>query len=493
MALQTVSFRAGTLALVKETEEGVPVKPTAGNQFTAIQPDISLTPGLETLTNEELKNSIVPGKSIVGREAPTISLSHYYRSGEAGAKPDYSLLMEAAFGAVNEVAVETTVSSVVDNKTFDVADGTEYQKGDILLLQLSSGNELRPIADVTADTITLAFETENAINVGALIGKPITYNALDDSNLIPTLSSWYFLPNTIEMIAGTRIEGVDITFPAGELINTSFSGSGLGFYFDPLVVDATNDQVTIEVSSTPYTGALPQTTSKDPHQVAEALTIVMNNMGTGETFTVEYNDAGGFVVTCTNNFAIDGTIANNVWLTLGFDAVLTAEATEHSSVNQIDLTEGVTPVYDDSDPLVAKGNIMLIGNPEDNACVHASNVDFSLANTKADLLDICAESGVGASIFNERTGTVSVTSYLQPFEARYFRDMRKGQKVSFFYGAGEKLGGQFIKEKCVGVYISHATITSLEIADQDGVAQLNLELSAYSPEDSSQPIFAGFV
>jgi len=79
MALDTVSFRAGTLALVEETDG--PKAPTAGTDFTAIQTDITLSPGLETLTNEELKNGIIPGKAIVGRENPTFSLSHYFRAG----------------------------------------------------------------------------------------------------------------------------------------------------------------------------------------------------------------------------------------------------------------------------------------------------------------------------------------------------------------------------------------------------------------------------
>ena len=499
MANEIVSLRAGTLAVVKEDIQNLPKRPTAGTEFTATQPDLALSPGQETLENEELKNAIMNGKPIIGRETPTFTMSHYYRSGDistgSSIKPDYSALLEAATGLVHEVpeGSEQAITAVTDARTFEVADATGYAKGSMLLVQAATGSELRPIASINGNEITLGFDLENVPNIGALIGAPVCYEPLDDSNLIPTLSLWYYLQDTIQMESGVRIEGVDLSFPAAELINASFTGSGTGFYFDPLVIDATNDQVTIEVSATPYTGSIPQGTYKDPHQLAEALTIVMNNLGTGETFTVEYDDAGKYVATGSNNFGIDGTIANNVWLTAGFDAVLTSEATSHTSVNDIDLTSGLTPIYDSSDPISAKGNVCLIGSPEDNICVQASNVDVSYANTKADLLSICPESGIYTSLFNGRTMTATVTSYLTPFEAKYFRDMRTGDTTSFFYGAGEKLGGFFLKQKCAGAYMSHATITSLEIEDNEGAAMLTIELSAFAPSDSTQSGFFSFV
>jgi len=493
MALDTVSFRAGTLALVEETDG--PKAPTAGTDFTAIQTDITLSPGLETLTNEELKNGIIPGKAIVGRENPTFSLSHYFRAGENSNLPDYNLLMKSAFGSVNVVSTETDIASVVDGITFDLTDGSEYQKGDILLVQDPViGYELRPIEAISGNTVTLAFALSAAPQVGALVGKPRTYNALNDSNQIPTLSAWYYLPDTIELISGARVEGVDINFAAGELVNASFSGSGLGFYFDPLVIEATNKFVDVDVSSSEYAASIPEGTYKDPHQIAEAVENALNANGSGVLFVVTYNDDGKYTITGDATFtllATTGASGNSLLPTIGFTADA-GPSTSETSDSLIDLSSGFTPVYDDADPIAAKGHTLLIGNATDSACVNASSVDFSLANTKADYLDICAESGVGGSGFNERTSTVSISSYLKGFEARYFRSMRKGDRVSFFYGAGEKSGGSYVKEKCAGIYISHATINSIEITDQDGVAQLNLELAAYAPSDSTQPIFAGF-
>jgi hypothetical protein len=493
MALNTVSFRAGTLALVEETSG--PKAPTAGTDFTAIQSDITMSPGLETLSNEELKNSIIPGKSIIGRESPTFSLSHYFRAGENSNLPDYNQLMKSAFGSVNEVASETDIASVVDAITFDLTDGTGYQKGDTLLVQDSViGFELRPIAAISGNTVTLAFALSAAPQVGSLVGKPRTYNAVNDSNLIPTFSAWYYLPDTIELISGCRIEGVDINFSAGELINASFSGSGLGFYFDPLVIEATNKFIDVDVSASEYAASIPEGTYKDPHQVAEAIENALNANGSGVLFVVTYNDDGKYTITGDAAFtllATTGASGNSLLPTIGF-TVDAGPSTSETSDSDISLDSGFTPVYDDADPIAAKGHVLLIGNATDNICVNASTVDFSLANTKADYLDICAESGVGGSGFNSREATVSVSSYLKGYEAKYFKAMRTGQTVSMFYGAGEKSGGQFVKNKCASVYLSHATITSLEIADQDGVAQLNMELAAYAPEDSTQPVFAGF-
>lgn len=495
MTLQTVNFRAGTLALVEESTSGTLQKPAANTDFSAIQSDIAISPGLENLTNEELRNNIMAGKQIVGRQNPTFSMSHYFRAGDSSGEPSYGVMLKAAMGAVKTVASEQAITGVTDLKTFDVADASSYEKGDLLLIQASSGNECRPIESVVGNTITLAFELDNSPNIGANIGKPVSYQALNDSNNIPTLSAWYYLPNTIEAIAGMRIEGVDISFQAGELINASYSGSGLAFFYDPLVISASNDQINIEVSATPYSASIPQKSYSDPHELAEAVANALNAIsGTGVLFSCSYNDDGKFTITGDSAFAIDGTQANTILPTMGFDAVLSSALTSHTSQGLIDLTSGLSPVYDtNSDPIASKSNILLIGSASEKVCVPNASVDVSLANTKADLLDGCQDSGVGATIFNERASTFSVTTWVQPYEARFFRDLRKGEKVSFFMAASQIEGGAFIKDKTAGVYASHCTITSLELSDSDGAAQLSMELAAFAPEDSSQSFYIGFV
>ncbi|MCP3965596.1 MAG: hypothetical protein GY718_04470 [Lentisphaerae bacterium] len=495
MSLQTVNFRAGTLALVEESTSGTLQKPAANTDFSAIQSDIAISPGLENLTNDELRNNIMAGKQIVGRQNPTFTMSHYFRAGDSGTEPSYGVMLKAAMGAVKTITSEQAITGVTDLKTFDVADASEYEKGDLLLIQASSGNECRPIESVVGNTITLAFELDNSPNIGALIGKPVTYQALNDSNNIPTLSAWYYLPDTIEALAGMRIEGVDISFPAGELINANYTGSGLSFFFDPLVIDASNDQINIDVSATPYSASIPQKSYADPHELSEAVSNALNAIsGTGVVFACSYNDDGKYTITGDSAFSIDGTQANTILPTMAFDAVLSGALTSHTSQNLIDLTSGLTPVYDtNSDPIASKSNILLIGSATDKMCVSNASVDASLANTKADLLDGCQDSGVGATIFNERAATFSVTTWVQPYQARFFRDLRKGEKVSFFMAASQIEGGAFIKNKTAGAYASHCTITSLELSDSDGAAQLSMELAAFAPEDSTQSFYIGFV
>lgn len=494
--MATVNFRAGALALTEEITNGTPVKPTNSSDFLSIQPDISKDPGQETLENEEMRNNIISSKKITGNQSPTFSMSHYFRANK-GNLPGYNLLMKNGFGSVKQVAVETTVSSAASQRVFDAVDASEYEKGDFLLLQLPTGNELRPIESVSGNTITLAFETANPITNGALIGKSITYQALNDMSTVPTLSSWFYLPGTLEVISGMRVEGIDINFAAGELINASYSASGTQFYFNPLAITASNKYIDVDVSATEYSASIPEKLYSDPHEVAEALENSLNANGSGVVYAVSYGDDGKFTITGDAAFTLLGAtgtnVANSILPTIAFDAVDSAAQTSHVSQNQIDLTSGLTPTYDDADPISARGHILLLGDYTSTECKDASSVDFSLANTANKLLSICPESGIKDIAISERSITASLELYLEQYDARYFKALRTGDKLPFFYGAGEKSGGQFVKGSCACLYISHASVDSLSITDDNGTAKISIDLSAYAPEDSTQPAFVGFV
>jgi len=501
MNFKTINFKAGTLALVKETAQGTPVRPSAASDFTAIQSDISLTPAFENLTNEELKNSIIAGKVIIGTEQGSGSFTHYFRAGDAGNPPDYRLAIEAATGtqkliAGSEQAVAASPTPTV--RQFEVADASEYEKGDILLIQKTDGFELRPIKSVTGNLIELAFDLETAPNAGALIGKPITYQLENDSNLIPTLSAWYYLPQTAQLLAGIRVAGLDITADAGQLITGAFALEGTGFYWNPLVVDASNKFLDFDVSATEYNVSVAEKTYRDPHDLAEAIESAMNAAGSGVTFSVTYGNDGKYTIVGDSAFSLLWDTGTNNAATIGdligFDtAADTGSGTSFESEDFIDLASGFTPEYDEADPIVAKGSLLLIGDQADNVCLNHSSASFSIGNTNANLLDGCAETAIAGSLISDRELTASVTSYLQPYEAAFFRRLRKGETVQFFYAAGERSGGQPVKNKNFGAYMSHATITSLEIAEQDGNAILNMELAGFAPEDSTQPGFIGFV
>lgn len=498
MSITPVIFRQGTLALVEETKSGVLEKPAANTDFVALQPDIAITPVQETLANEQLQASLMASKNILGRQTATFSMSHYFKSGEVTggnpAAPDYGLMLKAAMGSLKEVTSEQAITSVTDEKTFAVADASQYSKGDTLLIQTTSGNHARPIAGISTNIITLGFELPTLPNVGALIGLPVTYAALNDSNQIPTLSAWHYMNNTIQAVPGVRMESVDISMPAGELINASFSGSGLGYYKDALIIDATNDQLNIEISATPHSASIPQQAYHDEYELAEACALALNAIpATGVVFSVSYNDNGKFTFTGDSAFALDGTQANTILPTMAFDAVLTAELTSHTSPNLIDLTSGLSPVYDDSQPLASKSNLLLIGKANKNECVNNASVDIALANTKADLLDACEASAIGATILNERTNTWTVVTWVQEYESRFFRDLRKGETISIFVAASEIEGGQFTKGKTASCYASHATVNDIAIADSDGAAQITMEITAFNPGDSTESFYYSFV
>lgn len=500
MSFTPVSAKAGSVAFTKEVTQGTPVNVAAATDFTAIQEDFSMAPGYETADNAELKNSIMPGQAIVLGEAPTGSISHYLRpSGIIAQAPDFGLLLEAGLGKVKIISAEQTV--LVGSTVSDllVTDASEYEKGDLVIVKSTTGYELRPIESVSGNTITLAFNLDQVPSTGAGLGRAVTYQLENDSDLIPTLTTHYFLPGVYQMMAGCRVTTVDATFTAKDLINCNFSFEGTSFFYNPLTVDATNQSLDVFVGATEYNLTISNKVYKTPITLAEQLESALNAAGTGITFIVSYSKDGKFTISADGAFDLlwlsGVNNATSIGGLLGFDTAADDTALQsYTGDNTISLDSGFVPQFDALGPLVGKGNVTFIGSEKtDNICIDADEVTYSINNTKSDLNSLCAESGVAGSLLTERTNEISVVAYLQKYEADKFQALNNGDVVKFFHAAGNKLGGNFKEAECVGLYTSHAVINNLELSQTDGVSKVTYTLSAFAPEDSTQPSFISFV
>ena len=69
--------RSSVFAFVKEVVEGVPVEPSAGD-FTVVREGASLTGAVNTVTSDELRNSIGASKAFATNQAPTGSIPKYF-------------------------------------------------------------------------------------------------------------------------------------------------------------------------------------------------------------------------------------------------------------------------------------------------------------------------------------------------------------------------------------------------------------------------------
>lgn len=497
-----INSRATVVALMKETTEGTLLFPSGATKFIPIEDDFAITPSFDSLENAEIKNSLGPAKPIQGLENPTSSFSLYLKhSGTSGSAPDYSALLEAGFGEVDDAGVEhdTVSSSSTSVIKVNTGEGATYQKGQLLLIQDgTNGYSIRPVYSISGDDLTIAFNVSVAPAVNVLLGEAIMYRPANSGH--PSVSLVQYLGNggAIQAMAGGRVTDLSISFAAGELINTSFTVEGTKYFYNPIEITASSKYLDFN-DGTDRAASVTAKVYKDPHELAQAISDSMNALS-ADTITVSYSDTTGKYTIVSGGSHLDlewntGTnTANSIGTKLGF--LVAADDTgslTYTSDNAITLTAPYTPSFDNADPLAAKNNQVLLGDATDNVCFAASTVDVSVSFDKTDVLSVCSESGKASSIVSGRTATVSVVALLSQYDVDKFRRFRENDELRFMYAFGEKLGGNWVKGKCGAVYSPTMTITSFEISNEDNLATLNLELTAFVNSSGDPEIFLGFV
>ena len=498
MAIQT---RNSALAIKPETTEGTPVVPAAGTDFVALQDDFAIDPAFAVLENAELKASLGSSKPILGVEEPTASFSHYMRhSGVEGQAPGFNELLKASFGeeVVESVEYDTVAASTTTAINVDTGEGAQFERGQGMLVKNSAGYEIMPIHSVAGDVLTPAFALQNAPGTGVNLGKCVFYKPANSGH--QTLSLWHYVGNqgALQMMAGARVVDVSIEFPAGDLINASYSLEGLSYYFNPVTITATNKYLDFDDAGGEENASVAEKTYKDPHELADAIAVAMNAL-TGDTITVTYSDSTGKWTIASDGATFSllwntGTnTANTIGGAIGFDvAADDTGSTSYEGDNAIDLSN-ITPSFDSADPLAAKANRLYIGDQDDNACIAASSVSFTLGTPKADILSICAESGKSGSVINAREATISVTQLLEQYDVDRFKRFREGQETRLAYVFGNKSGGNWIAGKSGYLYMPTATITSFSITEADGLATLEMELQSFVDSDGNGEVYLGFL
>lgn len=489
------SNKKTVMALVKEVTEGTPVKPTAGNQYIALQDGFSIDPAFEELTNEELTGSLGVAKSILGLENPTASLSHYIRhSGIEGQEPNYGLLLEGVFGTKKIVAIERDTvggSTAGDSVTaaiikVDTGEGVEFERGQAILIKDGvNGFEIRNVLSVSIDDLTLAFNLANAPASGVNLGKAVFYKPADTH---PSMSIWNFRGNggAIELISGAKITEFSMEVTAGELVNGSFTLDGIEFFFNPIEVDATNNKFDGTDDGGIFTATIPSRTYKDPHDLAAQLSTSFTAASASETWTVTYdNVTGKFTIAATGavvslRWDTGASTATSIGPDIGF--VIISDDTGSTSYvgdNAIDLSRLQTPIFDDSNPLVAKNNEVFFGDFPDISCFSARTITTVLANTNESLPDVCSQSGQEGKLITERVITTTIVATLPRFEADKFRRFRENDDIQLAYNFGTKVGGGWVAGKSANMFIPTGTISAFKLGDDASIVTLEMTVKAF--------------
>jgi len=490
-----------TLFVKKESTEGTPVFPAAGTDAIALQDGFTLEPGFEVLESAELTGTIGASKNVKGIENPTASISHYIRhSGVEGTEPNFGELIEAAFGSVEVNATEfdtiggstAGTSSSAATLVVDTAEGANFSVGEAVLIKdgTSTGFAVRNVESISSDTLTLNFNLDGAPASGVNLGKAIFYSPADKDH--PTLTLTNFRGNgaAIEQIAGARVTELGIEFPAGDFINGTFSFEGLQYNFNPIEV-AGNNKLDFDIGGGEITAAITAKTYRTPTDLATAIETAMDAVS-GDDITVIYTDAicdddvGKFVISTAGGSLsllwLTGTNTNtSIGQTIGFDTSADdTGSTSYTADNKITLTRTFTPSLDSENPLVAKNNVIFLGDFNDNCCFSTQSLTFTLTDTNTPVLDVCAETGKSAALITERAVTVSILANIPEHDVDKFDRLRNSTTTKMMYNAGRKDGaGNFIAGSVANIYMKTATIETFELTDTDGLVTLEMELSGF--------------
>lgn len=491
---------------MEETTEGTPVVPGAATDFIAIQDgDFDMTPNFALLENKEQKNSIGSSKGIVGGEDPTISGAHYLRhSGTEGTAPNFGKILEGAFGAIDTEGTEysctsgSTVSSVAITSI-----GANGIRGQALLLKDGvNGYAIRPIHSTTTNACVPGFNLLNAPASGVKIGKPITYYPANTGH--KSYSVWSYEGNggAIQLETGVKWTDLSMDFSAGELINLKYSGSGLGFYFNPIQITSSTKYIDFTDDSGTFAAVLPVQWYKDPHDLAAAVKTAMDTANSAVTHTCTYSDTTGkYTILCTGTtltlkWSTGTNTANTAATKLGFavsDNSGTAATTGYTGGTAQSYAASYTPTYDTADPLAAKAHELFIGDSTNTTPVAASKVSFKLSNARAIIPSVSADTGRSGAIFTSRKVTFSATVLLDKYEAKRFYKYRTNEDTRVAYNFGIKSGGNWVPGKCGCLYLPTTTIQSWDLSPENGLVALTMELATYVDASANGECYLSFV
>lgn len=496
--MASIQTKNSVLSIKKETTEGEPIKPDAATDYIALQDDFTMSGGFNLLSNAELKASIGAAKPIIGGEAPTASFSHYLRaSGVAGQEPNYGVLLEAALGdkIVAGTEYDTVAGSTVSALKVGVGEGVQFERGQAVLIKdATNGYRIRALDGASGDDLSLSFVTPVATPAAVNLGKCVLYKPANSSH--PTLTLWHYLGQggALQAMAGSRVTSASFDISAGELINASYSLEGVGYYFDPIEVLLNQNNVVFDIGAGNITASIQPKLYKTPIELADAVAAAMTSKA-GVAISVSYDNSNGkFTVSkASGTLAIKwGSGANSIGSTLGFATDDTGALSYESDV-AIDFSSPHAPVFDDADPLAAKDNEVMIGLQSEYACFKASTVSMTIDTPKADIPSVCSASGVSGSIIQSRAVKVTVSALLEQYDAKQFERFRSNTEVKFQYSFGVKTGGNWTAGKAGCLYIPTATISSFNVTDANGLAQLDLELTAFVNASGDGEVFVAFV
>ncbi len=490
-------MRSSVYAFKEETTDGTLITPVAAD-FTAIRDDTSLTGALDTITSNELINDIGATEPAVAKETPTGSISKMFKhSGVEGTAPDYSVLMKSSMGTQTDNTTERDLvaGSTVSVVNVDAGEGVGFVEGRAMLFKDgTNGFQVRNVRSVATDALTLNYDLSGAPASGVNTGKAIHFSPAATGHVsfsthhhqAASASSAFY-----EAIAGCRTSNMTVAATANDFFGVTFDIAGTKFFYNPIFIDATNDDIDFTDDGGIIVASVTQKVYRTPIELASELQTVMQasaDASGGDDVLVSYSNTDGKYTIST----LTGTVLSLLWDTgtntattiggaLGF--TVSADdtgATTYTSDNAISFAPSVTPAFDSVSNIVVKNSELLIGDSTSITCRAASDVGFTIATDVQDEDDICAESGVSSKVISSRVATFTATLTLSKFDADLFDKHINNTTTQLMFNTGNKnSSGDWTAGTVVNLWFPNAKITSHPIQENNTFAVIAIEASGF--------------
>ena len=495
--------RASSFAIKEESTAGVYVPPAAGSDFVPLRPGNELSYEPENLENDELLNDIGAAKSFVGKEAVKGKHSAYLKhSGVEGQETEVGILYESIMGTKTVASTDypTVSSSTTSLIKVNTGIGANFIVGQPLLIKNSAGYEMRNIASISGDDLTLNFKLTNAPASGVYLGKAVTYSPAATGH--PTFSTSKYIGGGYakEVSAGNTVTDLSLKADANSMAEVEFSFEGTKYYYNPLTITSSNKYLDFTDDLGTYAVSVAEGVYKTPVALADALMVAMESVN-AKTYSVVYSSTTGkFTITSNSTLlsllVFTGTnAANGIASTLGFTVAANKTgaggATGYTSENAQTYAAPYTPSYDSADAIIIKDAQLFIGGLNDNVCICAQSIALKVSKKVEDVDCSCEESGVLEKIAVSRAVELTVSAVLNKYDVSMLDALLKNSGISAMLNAGPKTGGNFIAGKCFNMYIPNCTVASYK-AGGSSFVQMDLTLKGFVTS-TGKDLFLGFV
>jgi len=502
MTCDVVLQRGSVFAVKEETTAGTLVVPGAGSDFIPLKSGFAMEYSVEELVSDELLNDEGRAKGLAGFESVSGTHGAYAKgSGTSGVAPDADLLYESCLGGRSLASTEynTVASSTTTLIKVDTGEGATFEAGEALIIQdATNGYSIRNIDSISSNDLTINFALSNAPGTGIDLGKALLYKGGSDH---PSFSAWLYNGNggAVQAAAGCRVSGLTMNFNAGQQAEVEFTYEGSKYYFNPIVITTgTNDSFDITDDAVTDANIIIPAGIYDPMDLAEAIQTALNAAST-EDYTCVYSNTTGKFTMATATSAVFSILwntgslaADTIGTSIGFlVAADDTGALTYTSDNAVSLAAGYTPSYDNADNIVVKDAELFIGDQTDNLCRCARTVSLQIGTPLTNIESICSETGIQEKTILSREVTMTAELLVNKYDVLFLNKLKNNEGLKAMLNVGPKSAGNWVKGKCLNVYMANATVVTSTPTGDDFLL-MNVTLKGYV-SSTTKDVYINFV